>query len=97
MVQSGIMESDMRHLYRIIRYNKQIGKKNKSELLGYMDIVSLNSNGFPDSLLGRGDHFDNCPKRNRTNKMDEIIPMDMILESICKQDLAHPMVCKPGE
>jgi hypothetical protein len=38
-----------------------------------MNIITLNINGIPDSLLGGGgggDHFHGCPRRNRTNEKD---------------------------
>jgi hypothetical protein len=60
-----------------------------------MNIVTLNSNGIPDSLLGGGDHFSGCPRRDTSSEKDEVTPMDIMLESVRKQDLAHPMVREP--
>jgi hypothetical protein len=84
-VLSGIMESDARHLHRVIRFNK---RKEQND----MNIVTLNSNGIPESLLGGGDHFHGCPRRDNMNQKDEVTPMDVMLESVRKQDLARPMV-----
>jgi hypothetical protein len=84
-ILSGIMESDVRHLlHRVVRFNKRKENKNNNESLD-IDIVTLNSNDIQDSPLVGGGHFHHCPRRNRTNDTDEVIPMDMMLESVCKQ------------
>ena len=100
----GMTPADATHLNRLVKNSRRLrsvrnrpkSKKKRKERTGEIKkshaVVELDTNGAPSSLLGGGEHFNECPRRVVDENETTNHPLDDMLHIVRVNELTRPTV-----